>query len=1090
LLDLTGLAASSECATVPAGLLSWWAGEGNGNDQSGLNGGSLYGGISFASGKVGSAFSFNGINGHIRIPDSPSLHFTNALTMEAWVYPTRLGVIQDIICKWDLNGTGQKSYDMALLSDGRAYLILCADGNDGFDTAVVSTNAVPLNQWTHLATSYDSTSIKIYVNGSYQTEVAYTHGIFPGNHDLGIGGTVGGSDPGQVGVPFAGLIDEPSIYSRALSAAEILEIYNAGSTGKCGSSIPPTIISQPDSHVVTVGGTCTFQVVVSGTAPLNYQWTFEGTSIFGATDNVLTLSNLQTNQTGNYKVLVTNSFGSVSSSTAVLTVLPLATNCIAPPSGLVSWWKGDGNGADSYGSNDGFLLNGANFGTGEVGQGFSFNSAGSAVHIPASDSLDVGAGNGFTVETWINPMDVSRGHPIFEWNSGISFGVCFWVANWGSSAIPGSLFCDVKTDSLQDHAFESAGGLLTTNVFQHVAFTYDKTSEVAAIYLNGLIVTQKNIGTLRAFTSTDAYIGYRVGDGGAGSRFNGTIDELTLYNRALGQGEIQKIVDAGMDGKCLLPGFPIIISQPANRTATLGGIAEFTVAAKGTAPFSYQWRFGTNIIQNATNSILTLSNVQPSMSGLYSVTVENTLGIAVSSNAMLTVVFPTASVRLIGTNAQSGTLVTIPLVLTANGNENALGFSINFNPSLLTFDDVTLDSNLQRAVFFVNTNQAATGRLGIAISLPSGSTFTPGDQPLGLVNFTTAITVNGTSAAVSFGDQPVLRQLADPDGNTVPMSFGSAVINILPVQFEADLSPRPNGNQSVTITDWVLLGRYAARLDFPTNASEFQRADCAPRGTLGDGQITVSDWVQAGRYAVNLDPLTPAGGPDSLNAGGPTYSGNIPHKHGNELRQLSFGQTILLVGQPSEITVNLNSIGNENAIGFSVNFDPSLATFDTASLGSSAGGGSLNVNATQASNGRVGLVLALPFGSAFNKGPTQPVKLKFHTSLGPTGDLAMAFTDQPVPREVSDIYAGKLPTEYLNASLAVKQLPSLKITSTGEQLLLSWPLWASNFVVQELPSTLSSTNWASVSVPNNATNGENMVILSISNQGRFYRLRN
>jgi len=54
-----------------------------------------------------------------------------------------------------------------------------------------------------------------------------------------------------------------------------------------------------------------------------------------------------------------------------------------------------------------------------------------------------------------------------------------------------------------------------------------------------------------------------------------------------------------------------------------------------------------------------------------------------------------------------------------------------------------------------------------------------------------------------------------------------------------------------------------AGLDVPTNGSEFQRADCAPRSTLGDGAITIADWVQVGRYMTGLDPLTPAGGPTS-----------------------------------------------------------------------------------------------------------------------------------------------------------------------------------------------------------------------------------
>ena len=69
-----------------------------------------------------------------------------------------------------------------------------------------------------------------------------------------------------------------------------------------------------------VGGTAAFSVTAAGTAPLSYQWNFGGTNIVGATNTILTLTNVQLSQAGNYTVLVTNAYGSVLSSNAVLTV--------------------------------------------------------------------------------------------------------------------------------------------------------------------------------------------------------------------------------------------------------------------------------------------------------------------------------------------------------------------------------------------------------------------------------------------------------------------------------------------------------------------------------------------------------------------------------------------------------------------------------------------------------------------------------------------------------------------------------------------------------------------------------------------------
>ncbi|HOX63891.1 MAG TPA: immunoglobulin domain-containing protein [Verrucomicrobiota bacterium] len=88
---------------------------------------------------------------------------------------------------------------------------------------------------------------------------------------------------------------------------------------------PPSITSQPVSQTVTQGGTATFSVVATGTAPLTYQWRLNGTAIAGATQSSYTKSNVQPADGGNYSVVVSNSGGNATSANALLTV-------IVPPS--------------------------------------------------------------------------------------------------------------------------------------------------------------------------------------------------------------------------------------------------------------------------------------------------------------------------------------------------------------------------------------------------------------------------------------------------------------------------------------------------------------------------------------------------------------------------------------------------------------------------------------------------------------------------------------------------------------------------------------------------------------------------------------
>ena len=84
--------------------------------------------------------------------------------------------------------------------------------------------------------------------------------------------------------------------------------------------LPPTITGQPMNETLGQGATAVFSVTANGTAPLSYQWNVNGANIVGATNATLTLTNVLFSESGNYSVLITNIFGSASS-TALLTVL-------------------------------------------------------------------------------------------------------------------------------------------------------------------------------------------------------------------------------------------------------------------------------------------------------------------------------------------------------------------------------------------------------------------------------------------------------------------------------------------------------------------------------------------------------------------------------------------------------------------------------------------------------------------------------------------------------------------------------------------------------------------------------------------------
>jgi hypothetical protein len=1077
-------------------LVGWWAGEGNANDSSSQgNVGNVLSGITFVPGVDGQAFQFDGSTGAIIVPPSASLA-VQSFTIEAWINPSDVSIPRPIL---EYNDPGQYTYVSFWYGinpggvgvPGALYgIVRDANPQNYMDFGTVG-NLLPPNQWSHVAWTFDTVALttSLYLNGVNVATRTFPAPLHP---TTTLSANIGLRPEGTLdlwgGRRHIGGLDEVSVYNRALSASEIQAIYGAGSAGKCTTTTPspPVIYAQPTNQTAFAGQTVTMTVGAYGTAPLGYVWSFNGSPIDSATNSSIVLTNVQQSQSGSYVVQVTNSVGSTNSLAATLTVNPTPP-CAGPASGLVSWWQAEGNGLDAFGGNNAIVSNSITYIPGVVGQAFNFDGVTGAVVIPPSPNLAV---QSLTIEGWIKPTDVSNARPIVEYGAaGELTDVSFWY-----SYVPGALYAIVRDANPANYMqLSSAGGLIAPNQWSHVAFTLDLVSNVAKLFLNGAPVAINNFQvSLHPHTLTTVNLGLRaVGSADllAGRRHMGGMDEISIYARALSPEEISAIYNAGSLGKCSTPVAPSIYAQPTDQTVTIGSVATFSAGVSGTQPLSYQWTYQGSPISGATTPLLVLANVQQSQAGTYAVIVTNALGSVTSSNASLTVNFPPASVVAENSSADALGNVTVPIILNANGNENAVGFSLNFNPALLSYAGTSLGNGAPGATLLVNSNQVANGQLGIALSLPTGMSFSGGTQEVVDVTFAAAVLTNGTLAQVTFGDNPTSRKLSDPQANSLAANFIGGTVSIPAADFEGDVSPRPNGDKAVTITDWVLVGRYAARLDYPTNASEYQRADCAPRSTLGDGAITVADWVQTGRYAVGLDPATRAGGP--TNDVGPLVV-NLTSKPKPKglTRQVRVANVNLVQGQSGTVSVYLDAQGDENALSFSVAFDPTVLGYVVASVGADAPGATLDINTNQAGTGKAAFLLALPIGSSFTAGTKEILKLNLGTVPSAAGMYPVALTDQPVVRQVVDAAAALLTATYQNGSVTVNPPPSLTAMRSQQNINLSWPLWATNFVLQEADGTLMpSLTWSNVPAAFSVTNNAAVVTLPISGTTKFYRLQ-
>ncbi|MDT7781567.1 MAG: hypothetical protein QOC99_4079, partial [Acidobacteriota bacterium] len=249
------------CASPPSQMVSWFPAEGNANDVQGGNNGTLQNGTTFAPGKVGQAFSFDGVDDYINTP--LTLDYANGATYEMWVKTdSNLDrvLITDGGGATDFRGTGL----FINPAQGQMWFFGSHETRGEPNFSVVAGPSINDNNWHHIAATWtgdtSTNGAKLYVDGVLVGSATALTTISNSTHPIHLGGhpTI---DYGK----FAGLIDEPTVYQRALSATEIQDIFNAGSAGKCRPAALTSLTLNPTG--VNGGQTSTGTVTLVNPAP-------------------------------------------------------------------------------------------------------------------------------------------------------------------------------------------------------------------------------------------------------------------------------------------------------------------------------------------------------------------------------------------------------------------------------------------------------------------------------------------------------------------------------------------------------------------------------------------------------------------------------------------------------------------------------------------------------------------------------------------------------------------------------------------------------------------------------------------------------
>jgi hypothetical protein len=711
-----------------------------------------------------------------------------------------------------------------------------------------STVTVPDGQWSFVAVSVSATQAVIYAHDgtTFQTNVNPVPHVEQGFNGLS---RIGMDFAYLPEIVFNGAIDEVAVFNRTLSSGEIYTLYGAGKGG-----VAPYIFQDVVAPSgLSAGDTLFLSVDAGGTPALGYQWRKNDTNLPGATGTSYTKANLSAADQGDYKVVITNASGAITSSIATITIqsqtLPNITQqpvgasvyqngyvqleVLATGGGLNYRWRQNGS-LLSAATNSTLILspavatNAGNYSVNVSNTIGSMNSstvtvavivppAGSYAAAVVADSplswwrLDEAPGSpGFKDAmgrhdgTWITPptlgvAGVAAGNSAAYFPDGAKcYGEVPFSFDLNSSTI--SVECWVKTTNVTETltpvaswvasphhtgymfikefdewrtAFSFGDDFVYTYLTQgtlpldrserwtHLVFT-SSPSDGWSVYYNGVQADGPVSPAGWVLNSSGAFrIGANVpGASDYNNFFDGTIDEVAVYPTVLSAQQIQAHYQAALYGSNTPP---VFLTQPASQTVAEGNTVTLASDVEGTIPITLQWLKNGSPITDATNASLTFSSVSFADPGSYRLSATNSVGTSNSQPATLTVV-----------GAPTYANVTNSLVLHLKFDGNYLdssghgnnGFPSN-SPSIvsgmigsgaLSYATVgTLDTNTMTTNYdssFVDLGMVPDLQFGTSVDFSvafwTKFTGTPGDLPF-FANSATALSSQGYTIAPSYG---------------------------------------------------------------------------------------------------------------------------------------------------------------------------------------------------------------------------------------------------------------------------------------------------------------------------------------------------
>jgi hypothetical protein len=612
------------------------------------------------------------------------------------------------------------------------------------------------------------------------------------------------------------------------------------------AAVAPTITTQPANQTVTAGQTATFNVVATGTAPLSYQWQKNGVNIAGATATSYTTPVTATSDSGSaFRVIVSNTAGTVTSSAATLTVNPAPVaptittqpgnqtvtagqaatfNVVATGTAPLSyqWQK---NGVNIAGATAANYTTPATT-TADSGTSFDVvvsNTAGTATSAAATLTVNP-APVAPTITTQPGNQTVTGGQtatftvvaagtaPLsYQWQKN---GVNIAGATATSYTTP--LTATSDSGSTFDVVVSNTAGTVTSAT---ATLTVNPAPVAPSITTQpaNQTVTAGQAATFAAVATGTAPLSYQWQKNGVNIAGATATSYTTPATTTTDSGSTFRLIVSNTAGTVTsavatltvnpAPVAPSITTQPANQTVTAGQTATFTVVAAGTVPLSYQWQKNGVNVAGATSASYTSPATTTSDSGAtFDVVVSNTAGTVTSAAATLTV--NPAPAPAIQTNPTSinfasgvvGTGLSQPLIIKNTGTATLNITQVNETGSAFSVSGFTLPLNVnagQQTTITVAFLPTVVGTVPGNISIVSNAPTSPTSVGLSGTGVAATLTLGINPTSLSFGN--VTTGTSSAAQSVTITNTGNSSVTISQINLSADYS-MTGGSAPVTLT--------------------------------------------------------------------------------------------------------------------------------------------------------------------------------------------------------------------------------------------------------------------------------------------------